>query len=149
MRAVVQRVKRSHVEVDGKITGQISKGLMVLLGISEDDKTEDIEYMVDKVVNLRIFEDDDNKMNLSLLDVGGEILVASQFTLYGDCRKGRRPSFVRAAKPEKAQELYNKFIERLKEKNINVQCGIFQADMTVYIENDGPVTLIVDSEKII
>jgi len=149
MRAVVQRVKRSHVEVDGKITGQISKGLMVLLGISEDDKTEDIDYMVDKVVNLRIFEDDENKMNLSLLDVGGEILVVSQFTLYGDCRKGRRPSFVRAARPGKAQELYNIFIERLKEKNINVQCGIFQAEMTVYIENDGPVTLIVDSEKII
>jgi len=149
MRAVVQRVKRSHVEVDGKITGQINKGLMVLLGISEDDKTEDIDYMIDKIVNLRIFEDDDNKMNLSMLDVGGEILVVSQFTLYGDCRKGRRPSFVRAARPEKAQELYNIFIERLKEKNINVQSGIFQADMTVYIENDGPVTLIVDSEKII
>lgn len=149
MRAVVQRVKRSHVEVDGKTTGQINKGLMVLLGISEDDKTEDIDYMIDKIVNLRIFEDDDSKMNLSMLDVGGEILVVSQFTLYGDCRKGRRPSFVRAAKPEKAQELYNIFIERLKEKNINVQSGIFQADMTVYIENDGPVTLIVDSEKII
>lgn len=149
MRAVVQRVKKSHVEVDGKITGQINKGLMVLLGISDEDKIEDIDYMVDKITNLRIFEDADNKMNLSLLDVGGEILVVSQFTLYGDCRKGRRPSFIRAARPDKAQELYNLFISKLEGMNIVVQSGIFQADMTVYIENDGPVTLIVDSEKII
>lgn len=149
MRAVVQRVKKSYVDVDGKITGQINKGLMVLLGISEDDKVEDIDYMVDKITNLRIFEDADNKMNLSLLDVGGEILVVSQFTLYGDCRKGRRPSFIRAAKPDKAQELYKLFIKKIEDMNIAVQTGIFQADMTVYIENDGPVTLIVDSEKII
>ncbi|SHJ23870.1 D-aminoacyl-tRNA deacylase [Lutispora thermophila] len=149
MRAVVQRVKSSHVEVDGKITGQINKGLMVLLGISEDDNIEDIDYMVDKIANLRIFEDSEGKMNLSLMDVGGEILVVSQFTLYGDCRKGRRPSFVRAAKPEEAQKLYNLFIKKMEEMNIVVQTGIFQADMTVYIENDGPVTLIVDSEKII
>ncbi|HHY77066.1 MAG TPA: D-tyrosyl-tRNA(Tyr) deacylase [Clostridiales bacterium] len=149
MRAVVQRVKKSHVETDNKIVGEIGKGLMVLLGISEDDKIEDVEYMVEKIVNLRIFEDDENKLNLSLLDVGGEILVVSQFTLYGDCRKGRRPSFVRAARPEKAQELYDLFISKLKEKNIKTESGIFQADMTVHIENDGPVTLIVDSEKII
>lgn len=149
MRAVVQRVKKSYVDVDGKITGQINKGLMVLLGISEDDKVEDIDYMVDKITNLRIFEGADNKMNLSLLDVGGEILVVSQFTLYGDCRKGRRPSFIRAAKPDKAQELYKLFIKKIEDMNIAVQTGIFQADMTVYIENDGPVTLIVDSEKII
>lgn len=122
---------------------------MVLLGISDEDKIEDIDYMVDKITNLRIFEDADNKMNLSLLDVGGEILVVSQFTLYGDCRKGRRPSFIRAARPDKAQELYNLFISKLEGMNIVVQSGIFQADMTVYIENDGPVTLIVDSEKII
>lgn len=149
MRAVVQRVKKSHVEVDGKITGQINKGLMVLLGISEDDKVEDIDYMVDKITNLRIFEDEEGKMNLSLLDVSGELLVVSQFTLYGDCRKGRRPSFIKAARPEKAQELYNLFIKRITDMNIKTQTGIFQAEMTVYIENDGPVTLIVDSEKII
>ena len=149
MRAVVQRVKRSHVEVDGKITGQIYKGLMILLGINEDDKAEDIDYMVDKITNLRIFEDDENKMNLSLLDVEGELLVVSQFTLYGDCRKGRRPSFIKAARPEKAQQLYNQFIKKIADMNVKVQSGVFQADMTVYIENDGPVTLIVDSEKII
>ncbi|HCJ57577.1 D-aminoacyl-tRNA deacylase [bioreactor metagenome] len=149
MRAVVQRVKISHVEVDGKITGQIGKGLMILLGISEDDKTEDIDYMVDKITNLRIFEDDENKMNLSLLDVKGELLVVSQFTLYGDCRKGRRPSFIKAARPEKAQQLYDLFIKKAEDLNVKVQSGVFQADMTVYIENDGPVTLIVDSEKII
>ncbi|MCQ1529749.1 D-aminoacyl-tRNA deacylase [Lutispora saccharofermentans] len=149
MRAVVQRVKKSHVEVDGKITGKIDKGLMILLGISEDDKAEDIDYMVDKIINLRIFEDDENKMNLSLLDAGGELLVVSQFTLYGDCRKGRRPSFIKAARPEKAQQLYDQFIKKAADLNVKVQSGIFQADMTVYIENDGPVTLIVDSEKII
>ena len=149
MRAVVQRVKKSHVEVDGKITGQIDKGLMILLGISEDDKAEDIDYMVDKIINLRIFEDDENKMNLSLLDVGGELLVVSQFTLYGDCRKGRRPSFIKAARPEKAQQLYDQFIKKATDLNVRVQSGVFRADMTVYIENDGPVTLIVDSEKII
>lgn len=149
MRAVVQRVKKSHVETDNKIVGEIGKGLMVLLGISEDDNIEDVEYMVEKIINLRIFEDSGNKLNLSLLDVGGEILVVSQFTLYGDCRKGRRPSFVRAARPEKAQELYDLFISKLKEKNIKTESGIFQADMTVHIENDGPVTLIIDSEKII
>jgi len=149
MRAVVQRVKKSHVETDNKIVGEIGKGLMVLLGISEDDNIEDVEYMVEKIINLRIFEDSENKLNLSLLDVGGEILVVSQFTLYGDCRKGRRPSFVRAARPEKAQELYDLFISKLKEKNIKTESGIFQADMTVHIENDGPVTLIIDSEKII
>lgn len=149
MRAVVQRVKKSHVEVDGKITGHIDKGLMVLLGISEDDGILDIDYMVDKIANLRIFEDKDEKMNLSLLDVSGELLVVSQFTLYGDCRKGRRPSFIKAARPEKAQELYELFLKKCMNMNIKTQSGVFQADMTVYIENDGPVTLIVDSEKII
>ena len=149
MRAVVQRVKKSHVQVEGKTTGQIGKGLMILLGISEEDGITDIDYMVDKIINLRIFEDSDDKMNLSLLDVGGELLVVSQFTLYGDCRKGRRPSFIKAARPEKAQELYNLFIKKSMDMNIKTQSGIFQADMTVYIENDGPVTLIIDSEKII
>ncbi|MFA7572313.1 MAG: D-aminoacyl-tRNA deacylase [Lutispora sp.] len=149
MRAVVQRVKKSYVEVDGKITGHIDKGLIVLLGISEDDGILDIDYMVDKIANLRIFEDKDEKMNLSLLDVSGELLVVSQFTLYGDCRKGRRPSFIKAARPEKAQELYELFLKKCMNMNIKTQSGVFQADMTVYIENDGPVTLIVDSEKII
>lgn len=149
MRAVVQRVKKSHVEVDGKITGHIDKGLMVLLGISEDDGILDIDYMVDKIANLRIFEDKDEKMNLSLLDASGELLVVSQFTLYGDCRKGRRPSFIKAARPGKAQELYELFLKKCMNMNIKTQSGVFQADMTVYIENDGPVTLIVDSEKII
>lgn len=149
MRAVVQRVKKSHVEVDGKITGHIDKGLIVLLGISEDDGILDIDYMVDKIANLRIFEDKDEKMNLSLLDASGELLVVSQFTLYGDCRKGRRPSFIKAARPEKAQELYELFLKKCMNMNIKTQSGVFQADMTVYIENDGPVTLIVDSEKII
>ena len=149
MRAVVQRVKKSYVEVDGKITGHIDKGLIVLLGISEDDGILDIDYMVDKIANLRIFEDKDEKMNLSLLDVTGELLVVSQFTLYGDCRKGRRPSFIKAARPEKAQELYELFLKKCMNMNIKTQSGVFQADMTVYIENDGPVTLIVDSEKII
>lgn len=149
MRAVVQRVKKSHVEVDGKITGHIDKGLIVLLGISEDDGILDIDYMVDKIANLRIFEDKDEKMNLSLLDVSGELLVVSQFTLYGDCRKGRRPSFIKAARPGKAQELYELFLKKCMNMNIKTQSGVFQADMTVYIENDGPVTLIVDSEKII
>ena len=149
MRAVVQRVKKSHVEVEGKITGEIGKGLMVLLGISEDDGILDIDYMVDKIINLRIFEDSDEKMNLSLLDVAGELLVVSQFTLYGDCRKGRRPSFIKAAGTEKAQELYELFLKKLMNMNIKIQSGVFQADMTIYIENDGPVTLIIDSQKII
>lgn len=149
MRAVVQRVKKSHVEVDGRTTGRIDKGLMVLLGVSEDDEASDIDYMVDKITNLRIFEDDEGKMNLSLLDVKGELLVVSQFTLYGDCRKGRRPSFIKAARPDKAQELYELFVKRTRDMNIETQTGIFQAEMTVYIENDGPVTLIVDSNKII
>jgi len=120
MRAVVQRVKKSYVEVDGKITGHIDKGLIVLLGISEDDGILDIDYMVDKIANLRIFEDKDEKMNLSLLDVTGELLVVSQFTLYGDCRKGRRPSFIKAARPEKAQELYELFLKKCMNMNIKM-----------------------------
>lgn len=148
MRAVIQRVSGSYVKVENKIIGKIGKGLVVLLGISEDDTLQDIDYMVDKITNMRIFEDNAGKMNLSLFDIGGELLVVSQFTLYGDCRKGRRPSFIKAARPEKAEELYNIFVKKCLELGISIQTGIFQADMTVNIENDGPVTIIVDSGKI-
>ncbi len=148
MRAVIQRVSGSYVKVENKIIGKIGKGLVVLLGISEDDTLQDIDYMVDKITNMRIFEDNAGKMNLSLFDIEGELLVVSQFTLYGDCRKGRRPSFIKAARPEKAEELYNIFVKKCLELGISIQTGIFQADMTVNIENDGPVTIIVDSGKI-
>ena len=121
---------------------------MLLLGIMKNDKPNDIDYMVDKITNLRIFEDNEGKMNLSLFDIKGELLVVSQFTLYGDCRKGRRPSFIKAARPEKAEEFYNIFIKKCLELGINTQTGIFQSDMTVNIDNDGPVTIIIDSEKI-
>ncbi|APM40369.1 D-aminoacyl-tRNA deacylase [Clostridium kluyveri] len=148
MRAVVQRVKRSKVEVDGKIIGEIGKGLNVLLGISVEDKKEDISYMKDKILNLRIFEDEEGKLNKSLLDVQGELLIISQFTLYGDCRKGRRPSFIRALGGEKASILYNEFIDQCRDLVHDVQTGEFGADMLVSIENDGPVTIMIDSEKI-
>ena len=149
MRAVVQRVSKGSVTVEKNVIGSINKGLVVLLGITEEDTDSDIDYMIDKIINLRIFEDENEKMNFSLLDINGEILVVSQFTLYGDCRKGRRPNFMSAAKPEKAELLYNKFVDNIKSKNINTQTGVFQADMQVQIENDGPVTLIIDSQKII
>jgi D-tyrosyl-tRNA(Tyr) deacylase len=130
MRAVVQRVKKAHVDVDGKTVGKIGKGILVLLGVGQNDTQKDIEWLADKIVNLRIFEDENEKMNLSLLDVKGEILIVSQFTLYGDCRKGRRPSYSTAASPEKGKEFYEKFMIYLEEKyNLNVQKGIFQADM--------------------
>lgn len=148
MRAVVQRVSSSYVEVGGEVKGAIKKGLTILLGISEDDDVKDIDYMVEKIINLRIFEDEEGKMNLSLLDIGGELLVISQFTIYGDCRKGRRPSFVKAAKPTKAEKYYEIFVEKCLEKGIKTETGVFQADMNVQINNDGPVTIIVDSEKI-
>lgn len=149
MRAVVQRVKKSNVTVEDKLIGKIDKGLTVLLGISEDDKPSDIDYMVDKITNLRIFEDDEGKMNLSLFDIKGELLVVSQFTLYGDCRKGRRPSFVKAARPEKAVEYYDIFVKKCNDLGFNTKTGFFQAEMTVNIDNDGPVTIIIDSEKLI
>ncbi len=149
MRAVVQRVSSGSVTVDEKIVGSIGKGFVVLLGVSEKDTEEDMLYMTDKIINLRIFEDEDGKMNLSLLDIKGELLVVSQFTLYGDCRKGRRPNFMSAARPEKAEELYNAFVKKCGEMGVKTETGTFQADMKVRIENDGPVTVIVDSEKII
>jgi len=149
MRAVIQRVNSGSVTVDGNRVGSIGKGFVVLLGVSEKDTEADVLYMVDKIVNLRIFEDGNEKMNLSLLDIRGELLVVSQFTLYGDCRKGRRPNFMNAARPEKAEELYKDFVQRCREMGVKTETGTFQAYMKVDIENDGPVTIIVDSEKII
>lgn len=149
MRAVLQRVKSSWVKVDGKTVGKINKGINVLLGISKDDTIEDLIYLKDKIVNLRIFEDDEGKLNRSLLDVEGDLLIVSQFTLYGDCRKGRRPSFIEALSGESAVVLYNRFIEECSKLVHNVQSGQFGADMDVMIDNDGPVTLIIDSKKII
>jgi D-tyrosyl-tRNA(Tyr) deacylase len=147
VRAVVQRVSRANVSVNNEITGEIDKGLLVLLGVEENDDLDDVKYMVEKIVNLRIFEDENEKMNLSLLDIEGELLVVSQFTLLGDCRKGRRPNFMQAAKPEKADELYNIFVEKSKEKGIKVETGVFQEHMIVNLSNDGPVTILVDSNK--
>ncbi|HIG0358810.1 TPA: D-aminoacyl-tRNA deacylase [Clostridium sporogenes] len=147
MRAVVQRVISSKVEVDGKVIGSIGKGLNVLLGISREDTGEDIKYLKEKIINLRIFEDENEKLNKSLLDIGGDIIIVSQFTLYGDCRKGRRPSFIEALGGEEAYTLYNKFVESVKKEVKNVATGEFGADMKVYIENDGPVTILLDSKK--
>ena len=148
MRAVVQRVNFSHIEVDQREVGRIEKGLLVLLGVKNDDTEEDVNYLVDKIINLRIFEDREEKMNLSLMDIGGELLVASQFTLYGDCKKGRRPSFTMAAKPERAEKLYEKFVEKTRGQGIRTQTGKFQTHMLVNLQNDGPVTMLIDSEKL-
>jgi D-aminoacyl-tRNA deacylase len=147
MRVVVQRSKEASVLVDGKITGEISKGLVLLVGVTHDDTSTDIEIVADKIVNLRIFEDENQKMNHSLLDVGGEILSVSQFTLYGDCRKGRRPNFMDAARPEHAIEIYDMFNSVLRAKGIKVETGVFGAMMDVSLINDGPVTLIIESKK--
>jgi D-aminoacyl-tRNA deacylase len=147
MRAVVQRVSSSDVTVDNAITGSIHKGLTILLGVEENDESKDLSYMVDKIPNLRIFEDSAGKMNLSVQDIGGALLVISQFTLYGDCRKGRRPGFTQAARPEKAESLYREFIEQCRALGLKVETGVFQADMQVRIQNDGPVTILLDSKK--
>lgn len=146
MRAVVQRVKNSSVTVDKIIVGEIGVGLMVLLGVEKEDSAKDADYLSDKISNLRIFQDKNNKMNLSLLDIKGEMLVVSQFTLIGDCRKGRRPSFIQAAKPDTADSLYKYFVEKVREKGTHVQTGQFQKMMDVSIVNDGPVTLILESK---
>lgn len=146
MRAVVQRVTQSHVEIDGELVSSISAGLLVLLGVAQNDDNKDADYLSDKIVNLRIFEDEDGKMNRSVMETGGEILVVSQFTLLGDCRKGRRPSFVKAASPEKAQKLYTRFVNQIRRKGIPVFTGRFQAMMAVSLVNDGPVTLVVESK---
>ncbi|GAE89911.1 D-aminoacyl-tRNA deacylase [Acetivibrio straminisolvens] len=147
MRAVVQRVTFSKVTVEDEVIGKIGKGLTVLLGVGSDDGEKDVGYLADKIVNLRIFEDENGKMNLSLKDVGGELLVVSQFTLYGDCRKGKRPGFDRAARPETAKELYEKFVEACRSYGVKVETGKFQAMMMVEIHNDGPVTMLIDSKK--
>lgn len=147
MRAVVQRVKSSNVKVDGNVIGEIGEGLNVLLGISTEDTISDIEYLRDKIVNLRIFEDEDGKLNKSLKDIDGELLLISQFTLYGDCRKGRRPSFMEALSGDKSEKLYNEFVSQCKLLVKKVETGKFGADMLVSIENDGPVTILLDSKK--
>ena len=147
MRAVVQRVSSSRVTVDERVTGEVKKGLLVLLGVTHDDTSKDVDYMVDKVTNLRIFEDENDKMNLSLKDIKGEILAVSQFTLYGDARKGRRPSFSDAARPEIANPLYEEFVQKVKDLNINVGTGKFGAHMMVDLTNDGPVTILLESRK--
>lgn len=149
MRAVVQRVSRADVTVAGEVTGAIGKGFMVLLGVGEGDTPRDADYVADKIANLRVFEDADGKMNLSLADVGGGVLLISQFTLYGDTRHGRRPSFIRAARPEAAVPLYERVKDTLLGMGITVQTGVFQTHMDVSLVNDGPVTLMIDSEKTI
>ena len=148
MRAVVQRVKEAKVVVEGKTVGEIDHGLLVFLGVEQADEIEDAEYLASKIVNLRIFKDDEQKFNRSLIDVKGEMLVVSQFTLLGDCRKGRRPSFSDAAPPEKAQKLYEDFMELVTKNNITVASGEFQAMMDVSLVNDGPVTMLLDSKKL-
>ncbi len=147
MRAVVQRVKSASVTVGGEPISAIGPGVLIFLGISDADTEAALAYIVNKIANLRIFEDAERKMNLSLLDVGGAALVVSQFTLYGDCRKGRRPSFINAARPEVAKPIYERFIAALAEKNIPTQGGSFQAMMDVHLINDGPVTILLDSDK--
>lgn len=146
MRAVIQRVKESSVSVNNRIVGKISKGLLVLLGVAGDDGVNEAEYLAEKIIHLRIFEDENGKMNRSLLETGVEMLVVSQFTLLGDCKKGRRPSFVNAANPEKANELYEYFVKKVGNKGISVETGQFRAMMDVSLINDGPVTLIVESK---
>jgi D-aminoacyl-tRNA deacylase len=146
MKAVVQRVKKSSVSVDNIVVGEIGRGLLVLLGVDRQDKEEDALFLADKITGLRIFEDDQGKMNVSLAEIGGEMLVVSQFTLLGDCRKGRRPSFVAAAPTVKAEYLYEVYIDRVRQNGISVQTGKFQAMMEVSLINDGPVTLIVESK---
>ena len=148
MRAVVQRVTESSVSVDSEVIGKIQKGFTVLLGVSDDDDDTDIKYIVEKIMKLRVFEDENGKMYLSLKDVGGEVLVISQFTLYGDCRKGRRPSFDKAGEPNHAKLLYEQVCSLFAENGIYTQTGRFAADMKVSLVNDGPVTLLLDSKKL-
>ncbi len=147
MRGVVQRVKRASVEVGDNVIGEIKHGILLLLGVEDTDEEKDLEYMCDKVPNLRIFEDENGKMNKSLIDVGGQLLVISQFTLLGDARKGRRPSFTAAAVPDKAIPMYEGFIKKMKDSGIITQCGEFGADMQVELVNDGPVTILLDSRR--
>ena len=145
MRAVIQRVTQSSVSVGDQVVGRIGPGLLVLLGVARQDTEKDADFLAEKIIHLRIFEDEDGRMNRSLVDIGGQMLVVSQFTLLGDCRKGRRPSFVQAAPPETAESLYQYFVDRIRKKQILVQTGRFRAMMEVSLVNDGPVTLIVES----
>lgn len=147
MRAVVQRVSRAKVTVAGEVVGEIGMGLLVLLGVGEEDRLDDAEYLAEKIVGLRIFPDDEGKMNRSLTEVGGGLLAVSQFTLYGDCRKGRRPSYIAAARPEHAVELYQAFVAEVRGRGIPAATGRFQEHMDVELVNDGPVTLLLDSRK--
>ena len=147
MRAVVQRVKNAKVEVDSEITGEIDSGLLVFLGIGKEDTKKDADYLLEKVINLRIFEDEEDRLNLSALDLDKDLMVVSQFTLFGDCRQGRRPSFFEAAPPAKAEKLYDYFVEEAKKSKLKIATGEFQAMMDVSMVNDGPVTILVDSKK--
>ena len=147
MRAVVQRVSRASVSVDGSITGAIETGLLVLLGVGHEDHPSDADYLADKVVGLRIFEDEEEKMNRSVVDVAGAILAVSQFTLYGDVKRGKRPSFDAAARPERARELYEYFVSRIRAQGVRCETGVFKAMMQVELVNSGPVTILIDSQK--
>jgi len=147
VRAVVQRVKEARVEVGGRVTGEIGRGLLVFLGVGEGDALKDCEYMANKISTLRVFSDDRDLMNLSVVEAGGEVMVVSQFTLWGDCRKGRRPSFVRAAGPDLARDLYERVVGLLQGKGLRTATGQFREMMDVHLVNDGPVTLLIDSEK--
>ena len=149
MRAVVQRVTEASVSVEARIVGEIGTGLLVLLGVARDDSNDDADYLAEKVANLRIFDDEMGKMNRSLLDVAGEMLVVSQFTLYGDVRRGRRPSYTEAAEPVRANSLYEYFVDQVRRQEIKVETGVFQAMMQVSLTNDGPVTILLDSRKVL
>jgi D-tyrosyl-tRNA(Tyr) deacylase len=148
MRAVVQRVTSAHVRVNDTIVGHIGRGLLVLLGVGAQDTSADADYLAEKIVYLRVFEDDEGKMNRSLMDIGGQMLVVSQFTLFGDVRRGRRPSYSDAAPPEQASQLYESFVAKVREYGIHVETGVFQAMMDVELVNAGPVTIMLDSRKV-
>jgi len=145
MKVLIQRVKQASVDVNNECVGKIDKGLLVFLGVKEEDTEDNVDYLVNKIINLRIFSDDNDKMNLSLLDTNGQVLVVSQFTLYADCSRGRRPSYTNAATPKLAKKLYKSFIEKLKREDIKVQSGIFGAYMDVNLINDGPVTIMIEN----
>jgi len=147
MKAVIQRVKSAQVCVDGRVTGRIGEGLLVFLGVGKGDGEDDLSFLISKIPELRIFEDASGKFNLSLKEINGEILIVSQFTLYGDCRKGRRPSFTEAEEPALAKNLYEQFVSKLRGQGVAVQTGEFQAKMEVHLINDGPVTLLLDSQQ--
>lgn len=147
MRCVIQRVTEASVSVAGDVVGKIGRGFMILIGVSIEDTDKDLKYMADKIPNLRIFEDEQGKMNLSLKDTGGEILAVSQFTLYGDARGSRRPSFIQAARPEMANDYYERLVEAWRAQGIHVETGVFRADMQVALVNDGPVTMLMDSTR--